>query len=58
MLDLTDDVLLQVVSIGKCNHKSVCERCSLRLVMLYDDARCPLCKAALDQVCLVLTNSL
>ncbi|KAL0029599.1 hypothetical protein WJX79_007267 [Trebouxia sp. C0005] len=41
---------MQVVSIGKCNHKAVCERCSLRLIMLYQDTRCPLCKADLEQV--------
>ena len=42
--------LLQVVAIGKCNHKSVCGRCSLRLIMLYQDTKCPLCKADLEQV--------
>ncbi|KAL0033761.1 hypothetical protein WJX77_004297 [Trebouxia sp. C0004] len=52
--DLPDCVIccepMQVVSIGKCNHKAVCERCSLRLIMLYQDTRCPLCKADLEQV--------
>lgn len=42
--------MLQIVAIGRCNHRAVCERCSLRLVMLYQDTRCPLCKAELDQV--------
>ena len=42
--------LLQVVAIGKCNHKSVCGRCSLRLIMLYQDTKCPLCKTDLEQV--------
>lgn len=41
---------LQVVAIGKCNHKSVCGRCSLRLIMLYQDTKCPLCKTDLEQV--------
>ncbi len=47
---------VQVVSIGKCNHKAVCERCSLRLIMLYQDTRCPLCKADLEQVRLPLAS--
>ena len=38
------------MAIGKCNHKSVCARCSLRLIMLYQDTKCPLCKADLEQV--------
>ena len=34
-------------SIGVCNHRSLCLRCSLRFRVLYRDHSCPLCKTDL-----------
>lgn len=46
--DWPDDV--QVVAVGKCNHKDICAECILQMVMLYKNSQCPLCKGELDQV--------
>jgi hypothetical protein len=42
---------VQVVMMGKCNHTDVCAMCGIRMRLLYHDLNCPLCKAALPQVC-------
>jgi hypothetical protein len=41
---------VQVVAVGRCNHKEVCASCSLRMRLLYEDKTCPLCKLELQQV--------
>lgn len=41
---------LQVVAVGKCNHKDICAECVVQMVMLYKNSQCPLCKGELDQV--------
>ncbi len=46
--DWSDDI--QVVAVGKCNHKEICAECILQMVMLYQNSQCPLCKGELDQV--------
>ena len=46
--DWSDDI--QVVAVGKCNHKEICAECILQMVMLYKNSQCPLCKGELDQV--------
>ena len=35
-------------SIGQCEHRGVCEYCSLKSRMLYKDTRCPICTLKLD----------
>ncbi len=45
-------VSLQVVAIGKCNHKAICAECILQMFMLYGTSQCALCKGELDQVLL------
>ena len=38
------------IAIGPCGHSHTCARCCLRLRMCYHDMRCPLCKAANQEV--------
>lgn len=47
-VDWFDDI--QVVAVGKCNHKEIYAECILQMVMLYKNSQCPLCKGELDQV--------
>ncbi len=47
-VDWFDDI--QVMAVGKCNHKEICAECILQMVMLYKNSQCPLCKGELDQV--------
>ena len=35
---------LKFVCVGKCNHKNMCEKCTLRMRILIKDFHCPLCK--------------
>jgi len=35
---------LKFFAIGKCNHKSVCFMCALRIRILLHDKRCTICK--------------
>lgn len=38
----------QYVAIGVCNHTKVCNYCSLKSRMFYDDDKCPICNTILD----------
>ena len=44
--------MLQVVAIGRCNHKAICAECIVQMILLYKNSQCPLCKGELDQVLL------
>ena len=37
-------------SIGVCEHRKVCNHCSLRSRILYKDKKCPICTTKLDHV--------
>jgi hypothetical protein len=37
-------------ALGPCNHRDLCDKCSLRMRECYKDNSCPLCKNAIDQV--------
>lgn len=50
--DWSDNI--QVVAVGKCNHKEICAECILQMVMLYKNSQCPLCKGELDQVLVII----
>ena len=36
--------------IGVCNHRDLCLRCGLRLRLLLNDPKCPICKTPLPQI--------
>lgn len=36
--------------VGVCNHRDVCLRCGLRLRLLLNDSKCPICKTSLPQI--------
>lgn len=37
-------------ALGPCNHRDLCDKCSLRMRECYKDNSCPLCKNAIEQV--------
>ena len=37
-------------SFGSCEHRKICNYCSMRSRMLYKDLKCPLCSTKLDNV--------
>lgn len=37
-------------SMGQCEHRGVCDYCSMKSRMLYKDMRCPICTTKLDFV--------
>lgn len=41
---------LYFVSLGRCDHKNVCNTCSLRLRLILEDEQCPICKTELDEI--------
>ena len=55
VVELPPFVAAQVVAIGCCQHTDapVCARCCLRQRICYNVARCPLCNADQDEVCIV-----
>eukprot|EP00762_Andalucia_godoyi_P006808 ANDGO_00984.mRNA.1 E3 ubiquitin-protein ligase hel2 len=48
---------MSIVSVGPCNHHSVCYKCSLRLRILSRDTKCCICKADLPVVVLSADKS-
>lgn len=40
----------QYYCFGKCEHRGVCNFCCMRLRILYNDKKCPLCSEKLDYV--------
>ena len=41
---------LRFFALGKCNHKSVCHICILRLRLIMKDIQCPICKTKCDEL--------
>ena len=41
---------LKFFALGQCDHKNVCNTCSLRLRLILEDEQCPICKADLDEI--------
>jgi rubrerythrin len=41
---------LNFISLGRCDHKNVCNTCSLRLRLILEDEQCPICKTELDEI--------
>lgn len=41
-------------AMGKCNHKSVCHKCALRIRLLLEETKCSICKQELDEI--VISN--
>jgi len=35
-------------SLGQCEHRGVCDYCTMKSRMLYKDMRCPICTTKLD----------
>lgn len=40
-------------SLGQCEHKGVCNYCSMKSRMLYNDVRCPICTTKLEYIFIV-----
>jgi hypothetical protein len=43
---------------GSCDHKNVCNTCSLRLRFILEDEQCPICKTDLDEIVISEDKSL
>jgi len=37
-------------AMGKCNHKSVCQKCVLRIRLIMDDKKCSICKTEMEEI--------
>jgi len=45
---------IKYFALGCCDHKNVCNTCSLRMRLILEDDQCPLCKTELDEI--VISN--
>ena len=43
-------------SIGNCDHRKVCNYCSLRSRILYKDKKCPICTSKLEEIFIFDSN--
>ena len=41
---------VQYFAMGKCNHKNVCHKCSLRIRLIMKDKKCSICKTELLEI--------
>ena len=41
---------IKFFALGECDHKNVCNTCSLRMRLILEDEQCPICKADLDEI--------
>ena len=41
---------IKFYAMGKCDHKNVCHKCSLRIRLVMKDMKCSMCKTELDEI--------
>ena len=41
---------IEYYALGPCGHTNICAKCSLRIRLLMNDYRCPLCKQELTEI--------
>lgn len=41
------------VSLGQCDHRVMCNVCTMRSRMLYSDKKCPICMTKSDEVYII-----
>ena len=43
---------------GKCDHKNVCHKCSLRIRIIMKDNKCSICKSDLEEIVISMNKNL
>jgi hypothetical protein len=41
---------IKFFALGQCDHKNVCNTCSLRMRLILEDEQCPICKTELEEI--------